>query len=50
MKKYLSYEIQGKTAYASGRKMRYPSNRTIEKLREKGVRTIIWSNSDFILI
>lgn len=51
MKKYLTYEIQGNTAYASGRKMsRYPSNSTIEKLRREGVRMIIWRNSDFILI
>ena len=51
MKKYLSYEIQGSTAFASGYKMsKYPSNRTIEKLRNESVRTIIWRNGDFIHI
>lgn len=51
MKKYLSYEIRGKTAFASGQKMsKYLSNRTIEKLRSEGVYTIIWRNGDFILI
>ena len=51
MKKYLSYEIQGSTAFASGYKMsRYPSNRTIEKLRSAGVSTIIWRNGDFLQI
>lgn len=51
MKKYLNYEIQGNTAYASGYKMsRYPSNRTIEKLRNENVRTVIWRNGDFIHI
>lgn len=37
------------TYYAKGRKMwRYPSNRTIERLKAKGYREMVWGNGDFI--
>ena len=33
--------------YANGKKMwNYPSNRTIENLRKKGYRQIVWQNGD----
>lgn len=39
------------TYYARGRKMwRYPSNRTIKRLRDQGYRRIVWDNGDFLLI
>lgn len=48
--KYLTYDIQGSTAFAKGYKMSYPSNKTIEELRLRGVHQIIWGNGDFLYI
>ena len=37
------------TCFAKGRKMwKYPSAKTLDKLREHGIREIVWQNGDFI--
>ena len=34
---------------AKGKRMwKYPANSTIERLRKKGYRMIVWGNSDFL--
>lgn len=48
--KYLTYDIQGLTAFAKGYKMSYPSNKTIEELKIRGVHQIVWKNGDFLCI
>ena len=48
--KYLTYDIQGSTAFAKGYKMYYPSNKTIEELKLRGVQQIVWGNGDFLCI
>lgn len=50
MKKYLTYEIQGDTAFAKGKKMGSLSNKTIEALKKLKVTHIVWRNGDFFYI
>lgn len=39
------------TYYARGKRMwRYPSNRTIERLKKQGYHKIVWDNGEFILL
>ena len=39
------------TYYAKGKKMwKYPAIRTIQRLRKKGYRMIVWANGDFLSI
>ena len=50
MKKYLTYKIQGGTAFAKGNKMGSLSNKTINALKKLGVTQIVWGNGDFFYI
>ena len=39
------------TYFAKGKKMwRYPAHSTMERLRKKKYRQIVWGNGDFILL
>ena len=39
------------TCFAKGRKMwQYPSAKTIDFLRKRGIREIVWQNGDFIYL
>lgn len=39
------------TYFAKGKKMwRYPSHRTLVRLKSKGYNEIVWQNGDFITI
>lgn len=50
-KQYQGFKIQGDTAFAKGRRMtRYPSNKTIEKLKALKIKEIVWQNGDFIAL
>lgn len=39
------------TYFSKGKKMyKYPSSRTLERLRKKGYTEIVWCNGDFLSI
>ncbi len=50
MKHFRTFKISGTTAYAKGERMNYPSNSTIEALRARGVRQIVWGNGSFLTL
>lgn len=47
--KYLTFDIQGTSAYAKGKKspLYGLSTRTVNKLISLGVQVVIWCNGDF---
>lgn len=46
---YYGYKLQGSTAYAKGKSLKaYPANSTIAKLKELGIKQIVYTNGSFI--
>lgn len=48
-----SYKLEGDTAFAKAKKLytnRYPSNNTIKRLKQMGIKQIVYQNGDFITL